>query len=111
MEARGSKLFICHGKPEEVFGGLPKGTEVKCQKEPFWTTSHTYLVVVGSVMAIWACASLLRHSWKDWIIVSFPSFGKILMIGWVVYCVFLVCSLVGFHDHRDAEEGVLLLWG
>lgn len=34
LEARGSKLLVCHGKPEEVLSGLPKGSEVKCQSEP-----------------------------------------------------------------------------
>lgn len=34
LEARGSKLLVCHGKPEEVLGGLPEETEVKCQMEP-----------------------------------------------------------------------------
>jgi deoxyribodipyrimidine photo-lyase len=34
LEARGSKLIVCHGKPEDVFAGLPAGSEVKCQSEP-----------------------------------------------------------------------------
>eukprot|EP00927_Polykrikos_kofoidii_P086969 TRINITY_DN989_c0_g2_i1.p1 TRINITY_DN989_c0_g2~~TRINITY_DN989_c0_g2_i1.p1 ORF type:complete len:576 (-),score=75.93 TRINITY_DN989_c0_g2_i1:126-1853(-) len=34
MAARGSLLLICYGKPEDVLGCLPKGTEVKCQSEP-----------------------------------------------------------------------------
>lgn len=34
LEAHGSKLLICYGKPEDVLGGLPAETEVKCQMEP-----------------------------------------------------------------------------
>merc|ERR1719291_330229 len=34
LEARGSKLLVCHGKPEDVLAGLPDGSEVKCQSEP-----------------------------------------------------------------------------
>jgi len=34
LAARGSKLLVCYGKPEEVLCGLPKGSEVKCQPEP-----------------------------------------------------------------------------
>mmetsp|Transcript_47676 Transcript_47676/g.83946 ORF Transcript_47676/g.83946 Transcript_47676/m.83946 type:complete len:581 (-) Transcript_47676:86-1828(-) len=33
LAARGSKLLVCYGKPEEVLGGLPAGSEVKCQME------------------------------------------------------------------------------
>jgi deoxyribodipyrimidine photo-lyase len=34
MQARGSKLLVCYGKPEDVLGSLPSGSEVKCQNEP-----------------------------------------------------------------------------
>jgi len=34
LEARGSKLLICYGKPEDVLGKLPSGSEVKCLPEP-----------------------------------------------------------------------------
>jgi len=34
MEAQGTKLLVCHGKPEDVLAGLPTGSEVKCQSEP-----------------------------------------------------------------------------
>merc|ERR1719230_184068 len=34
LEAHGSSLLVCYGKPEEVLGGLPAETEVKCQMEP-----------------------------------------------------------------------------
>jgi len=33
LAARGSKLLVCYGKPEEVLGGLPTGSMVKCQSE------------------------------------------------------------------------------
>jgi deoxyribodipyrimidine photo-lyase len=34
LEAAGSKLYVCYGKPEDCLGGLPTGSEVKCQGEP-----------------------------------------------------------------------------
>lgn len=34
LAKRGAKLVVCHGKPEEVLGELPSGSEVKCQSEP-----------------------------------------------------------------------------
>jgi len=34
LATRGAKLVVCHGKPEDVLGGLPSGSEVKCQSEP-----------------------------------------------------------------------------
>lgn len=34
LSARGSKLLVCYGKPEDVLGKLPSGSEVKCLPEP-----------------------------------------------------------------------------
>jgi len=34
LAARGSKLLVCYGKPEDVLAGLPNESEVKCQSEP-----------------------------------------------------------------------------
>jgi deoxyribodipyrimidine photo-lyase len=34
LERRGSKLLVCHGRPEDVLGALPEGSEVKCLPEP-----------------------------------------------------------------------------
>jgi len=34
LERRGSRLLVCHGKPEDVLGALPGGSEVKCLPEP-----------------------------------------------------------------------------
>lgn len=34
MQAVGSKLYVCYGKPEEVLASLPVCSEVKCQSEP-----------------------------------------------------------------------------
>lgn len=33
LAACGTKLYVCYGKPEDVLGGLPAGSEVKCQSE------------------------------------------------------------------------------
>lgn len=33
LAARGSKLLVCYGKPEDVLCGLPAGSEVKCLPE------------------------------------------------------------------------------
>jgi len=34
LAERGSRLIVCHGKPEDVLGALPEGSEVKCMLEP-----------------------------------------------------------------------------
>mmetsp|Transcript_86454 Transcript_86454/g.252989 ORF Transcript_86454/g.252989 Transcript_86454/m.252989 type:complete len:681 (+) Transcript_86454:46-2088(+) len=34
LAEKGSRLLVCHGRPEDVFGALPEGSLVVCQQEP-----------------------------------------------------------------------------
>jgi len=42
LAAAGSKLLICHGKPEDILPALPAGSEVKCQHDHFQMQDYRF---------------------------------------------------------------------
>ncbi|CAJ1378860.1 unnamed protein product [Effrenium voratum] len=61
LSASGSRLLVCHGKPEEVLASLPTGSLVLCQSEP---VSPEQTDVEDGVAA--ALADKHGEIWRKW---------------------------------------------